>query len=259
MNCLGVRERLPEYALSSLPEGDAGMVARHLAWCAACRKESAELHEAAATFAYAAAPTMPDDDLEDRLVGAIRARARRHSSAHRRIRRAFAVALVATVVAVLVSASSLWWGTVVARREDRDASRADLRRAELLAEQRFEQVWANLPFRLPEDQARFATLAAPDGAAGQGWGFVIASAARKDVAGVEVGGMPSADRHLPYGVWATFARGRRVLIGRIRTVDRSGAAVMFRRVERDLEGVTNLIVRAADGRVALNGAVAANA
>ena len=57
VNCIAVRELLPEHALG-VADGDADAVERHLAWCAACRKEARDLHRAAASFAFVLAPAV---------------------------------------------------------------------------------------------------------------------------------------------------------------------------------------------------------
>ncbi|MBA3690563.1 MAG: zf-HC2 domain-containing protein, partial [Actinobacteria bacterium] len=68
MTCLEVRDRLVERSLGALPVEDVREVDRHVAWCAGCRKEAAELDRAAATFALTLAPQMPPPELEERVV-----------------------------------------------------------------------------------------------------------------------------------------------------------------------------------------------
>ena len=75
MNCARVRDLLPEHALG-VAAGDAAAIDRHLAGCAACRKEARELHGAAASLAYALAPASPPPALEDDVVAAVHATGR---------------------------------------------------------------------------------------------------------------------------------------------------------------------------------------
>jgi hypothetical protein len=258
VNCLAVRERLPEYALSSLPARDAAGIARHLDWCAACRKESSELDEAAATFSFAAAPSAPPADLEDRVVDAVQRRARRQSTSHRRMRRASIAAVAAAVVAIVVSASTFWWGTVVARHEHPGTSRRDIEQQREISQRQFEAFIASVPFRRPGDQARFATLAAAGGRGGRGWGFVMLSTQGRDLAGVSVVGLHGTGKALPYRVWVDDGHGGGVLLGRIASVDQAGAADMFRKLDLDLAGATTFVVRNARGAVVLRGPIVAD-
>jgi nitroreductase len=259
VNCLAVRERLPEYALSSLGPRDAAGIARHLDWCAACRKESSELDEAAATFAFAAAPEPPPPELEDRIVGAVGRRARRQSASHRRLRRASALAIAAAIVAIVVSASTLWWGTVVARHEDPATSRSDIAQQRANAEHQFEAFIASVPFRRPGDQARFAALAPRGQRSGRGWGFVMLSTVGRDLAGVSVVGLATATASAPYRVWVHDGHGGGVLLGKIAAVDQSGSADMFRRVDLDLAGAKTFVVRDARGALVLRGPIVPDA
>ena len=70
MNCTTVRDRLAEHTLGALTQRDAQPVDRHLAWCAACRKEAGELQQASATLAFTLVPDDPPGELADRVVAA---------------------------------------------------------------------------------------------------------------------------------------------------------------------------------------------
>lgn len=256
MNCLAVRQRLPEHALSSLPPREAATVASHLAWCAACRKESAELHEGAATLAFAAAPAEPPETLEDEAVGAVQRRARRHTATNRRLRLASAVAIAATIIAVAVTASNLWFGAAVDARDDPAANRLDMQRAQQQAQARFEQILNSFQATAGEG-GQFATLVAPGNRPGRGWGFVMLSRG-KDVAGVRLLDLDVGKGALPYHVWIKYGLGGRVKIGDIESLDRAGGAEMFAKVGIDLRDASRFVVRREDGAVALSGPIVSN-
>ena len=258
MNCLAVRERLPELAVASLPQRDAAGVEDHLAWCAACRKESAELADAAATLAFAAAPVEPPSTLEEEVVGGVQRRARRQSATHRRLRMASAVAVAATIIAVAVTASNLWFGpSVVAGPDHPGANGIDIQRAEQRAQQRFERVLNGFQSTPPGEGGRFAALVAPRNRPGRGWGFVMLSRG-KDVAGVRLLDLDTGKGALPYRVWVNYGLGGRIRIGDISSLDQAGAAEMFARVDIDLRDASRFVVRRADGAVALSGHIVSN-
>ena len=258
MNCLAVRERLPEHAVASLPQRDAAGVEGHLAWCAACRKEAAELGEAAATLAFAAAPVEPPSTLEEDVVGGVQRRSRRQSATHRRLRMASAVAVAATIIAVAVTASNLWFGpSVVAGPDHPGANGIDIQRAEQRAQQRFERVLNGFQSTPPGEGGRFAALVAPRNRPGRGWGFVMLSRG-KDVAGVRLLDLDTGKGALPYSVWVNYGLGGRIRIGDISSLDQAGAAEMFARVDIDLRDASRFVVRRADGAVALSGRIVSN-
>lgn len=100
MTCADVRSRLAEHALGTLSADEAELVERHLAWCAGCRKESADLHDGAAVLGRSVPAVEPSPRLEERVVDAVVPR-RRRSGTMVALRRLGAVALAAAIVASL--------------------------------------------------------------------------------------------------------------------------------------------------------------
>jgi Putative zinc-finger len=68
VTCLDVRDRLTEFALGVLPEGEAADVERHLEWCTGCRRESMDLQEGVALVGRSLPLRDPPASLEDRVV-----------------------------------------------------------------------------------------------------------------------------------------------------------------------------------------------
>ena len=80
------------------------------------------------------------------MVGGVQRRARRQSATHRRLRIASAVAVAATIIAVAVTASNLWFGPAVVAGPDAPGANAiDIQRAEQRAQERFQEVLNGLP------------------------------------------------------------------------------------------------------------------
>ncbi|MEW6058806.1 MAG: zf-HC2 domain-containing protein [Actinomycetota bacterium] len=256
MNCLAVREHLPELAMGVLPEGELRAVESHLQWCAGCRKEATELGQAAATVAYALAPARVPQALGDRVVS----RVREAAGAPGTKRRVHTV--TAVIVAAVVAVAGLGWGAVMAGRADRFADRArraELRRAEQL--EQFQRVLAGregtIGTRLPENQTHLGQLA-PTPAAKVGGGAVLqlVSPSKIDFVIVIVSGLRQGPRALPYRITLQNSSGDTLRSGRIRKLDKNGGAEVFHQFQnRSLAGYTRVFVTDASGRVVLRGTV----
>lgn len=260
MNCLSFRDRLSEGALGGLAPGDRTLVDRHLQWCAACRKEAAEMERAAATLAFSAAPAEPDPLLEDRVVGAVRTAAGRHQPAHGPARRGRLA--VAAVVAAMIAVSGLGWGAVMAGRAERSQQQAN---AAVLRQQstfdNLQRLLRNLEFSDPDSDAFIGTLAPTPGGSGGGSAITVVSPSLLDLAIVIVNGLPPAPKDtLPYTVLLQNAGGRWVMVGRIRELDSGGGAKVARDdLNRDLAGFDRVVVRDAGGRLVLRGVLGTQA
>ena len=155
MNCTAARDLLPEHAL-----GVAGVKGRavqeHLAWCAACRRESADLQRASAVLAFTLAPAQPPPGLEDAIVAQVRT-ATGVGPVRRRSGRAVAVLLAAALGIAGVAG-----GTVLARRDPGPIQSVILeqQRAGL---DRLRRVLASSNLAEHDTQASLAVLTAVDG------------------------------------------------------------------------------------------------
>lgn len=252
MNCLTVREELPEHALGALPEADASAVDRHLEWCAACRKEAGELQRAAATLAYSVAPVEPPAELEERIVGAVRdAASRRRAAAPRRSRVA-----AAAVLAAMLALSGLGWGAVMAGRAGRLEDQVeDQRQKQRAALERFrEGVIAQIEGADPETVIESATLASPRGKAGSGDATVLLTPSTDDVVLVAVIGLQGArPMQFPLQVRLVGGRANGLVVGRIRELDSGGAGIVGGRFVESLASFDAVEVRDARGSVLLLG------
>ena len=245
MSCEAIRDVLPEHAL-----GVSGMKARavseHLARCAACRKESRDLQRAAATFAFALAPTGPAGSLEEDVVRSVRSAAGTLPPA-RRPRRVGTVLLAATL-----ALAGIGGGAVVANR-DRGPTPDDTagrREDGLDALQRFYEAT-----KLVDDasEASLGVLLPDDGRPGGGSAMTLISPSIRDRAIVVASGLPDTDERLPYTVWLANAQGAFVRVGNVKDLDTSGGFTVARIIREDLRTFVNVLVRDARGKVVLSG------
>lgn len=254
MSCLSVRDVLPELAVGVLPLADREDVERHLRWCAGCRKEAAELEQAAATLALGLDPAMAPAELGDRVVERVR-HATGASAMPRRARMA-----VAAIVAAMVAVASLGWGAVMAGRADRFADRADLaERQQVAAIDRLRRVFnAIIPIQeFPEDQAHLGRLTPAANEQGGGAVLQLVSDTITDFTIVIVNGLdPEAIERMPYRVQLANAAGDVLKAGRIDELDANGGATAYHEFShRDLTGYTIVRVLDAAGNVVLSGQV----
>ena len=255
MNCTAVRDRLTERALGALPADDAQALDRHLAWCAACRKEAGELDRAAATFAFALAPAEPAPDLEDRVVENVQAVAvRRQPPSARRGRLAVTLA-----VAGMLAVSGLGWGAVMAGRAARfeDLSKVAQKKQQD-ATAAFRDIINSSEFNDPENEVFIGTLATDTrGGTAAGSALTLVSPSTPDIAIVMVNGFDptAAEGALPFRVFLTAERGQRLRVGRVKALDSGGGAILSAQFELDLSRYTGVEVLDKDGNVVLHGSV----
>ncbi len=252
MNCTGVREVLPEFALGVAPASEVGDVELHVETCAACRKEAIDLQRAAAAFGYAIAAGAPADPaLEDRIVASVQQAGARHPAGGRRARRTGVTLLAA---AILVSAIGV--GSVLANRAER--SRLQTAQTALATQQmleRFGDVVSTARFADPDTQVFLGNLTAR-GRRGTGAALTIVSPSAGDQVIVVVTDLPATA--VPVRVWLSDARGHAVQIGTIRRLDTAGGATLALVADSSLDGFLDVVARGANGRVLLRGTLAAS-
>jgi anti-sigma factor RsiW len=257
VTCLEVRDRLVERSLGALHLDDVREVDRHLGWCAACRKEAAELDRAAATFALTLAPAAPDPDLEDRVVTAV------HQAADSRAsRRPSRRAAAATVMAAAIVVSTLGWGVSMAGRAERFKHEvADSQREQSAMFVRLQQLIGNEEFADRSSLAYLATLAPSTGRAGGGSALTWVSPTITDFAMVTVSGLPVGNKDaLPYRVWVVNdVSGEQLPVGEpIRRLNADGGAMRVQD-STDLSGFRSVVVTDRRGVVVLRGTMGSQA
>ena len=252
MNCAAVRGVLPEFALGVAPADDANAIELHVETCAACRKEAVDLQRAAASFGYAVAGDgAPPEELEQRVVDAVRDVARPAKHAHTRGRRTGIALLVA---AVLVASVGI--GSVFAGREERlrlQAERTAL--AQQTALSNFAAATAGIAGR--NTKVLTGVLSPESGGAGNGSAVTILTKDADDQMLVIVNDL--AGRLLPLEVSISDTKGHTVDVGSIPALDTAGGATRAWRVQGSLDGFVDVTVTDAQGKVVLRGTLQAQA
>jgi hypothetical protein len=253
VNCLAVRERLPEHTLHLVEEPEATTIDRHVEWCAACRKEFSDFGEAAAAIPVALTDHAPRPELEARVVGAVRSAAGSSKPPRGRARMA-AVAVVAAFVAV----ASLGWGAVMAGRADRFSATAKAAvEQQQAAIARFESLIATLPGTVPTDHPRLGDLSPTSGRGNvaSGAALMLTNGAGPDYAFVILNGVQQKRvGPLPYRVDLEDAAHSSVTVGRI-TQLQGGSAQLIRSFGHDLLPFSRVKVWDANGDVVMTGTI----
>jgi predicted anti-sigma-YlaC factor YlaD len=247
VNCTAVRESLPEFALGVAPADGVSAVELHVETCAACRREAIDLQRAAASFAYALAPfETPEPELEERVVGAVRALVRPKSRSHFRGRRS-GIGLLAAAVIV----ASIGVGSVFAGREAQQAADSQRRSSDTV--DIFDRFGPIFPAFDPD--ARFFTgLLAGRSKGETGAAMTVVSPSIQDRLLIIVNGLD--EQELPLSVAISDTKGHLFDVGEIRRLDSDGGAQFARVVGASLKGFIDVTVRDAKGHIVLRGTLA---
>lgn len=239
MDCSHVREMLPEYALGTLGVEDVSRVRDHLATCAGCRKEAAELMEGVEAAAVLAGPAEPPPQLEDRVVAAVG----RAAGGRARRRRAPAAGLLAAALLL-----ALGWGAAMAGRAERLGDEAETaRRAAAKAVREFGLFVEDLSGGGVREAGLRSTSSSPAG--GRAIVFDSDVPGTSDWALVIVGGLP--DNRGPYRA-KLRGEGGSLRVGRLwpSAEGRLAAYALFGAIP---EGQEDVVVLDGDGAVVLKG------
>ena len=245
MNCPAVRDRLPEHALGVADHHDVHAIERHLAWCAACRKEARDLERAAATLAFAPAPAAPPRELEERIVAAARRDRPSPPMTKPGRGRRFGVVLVAAALTI----AGLGAGAVLGRRDapppGKPSTQAQQQDA---AFERFQRIIQSAG---PDTKAAVGLLTPSGKVPWRGAALVIVSPSGDDQVVVTVDGLPRARG--PYRIALTDGHGHAVPVAVVRHLDKEGGAMKGRVMARDLTDYVRVVVTDARGRTVLTG------
>ena len=245
MDCLAVRERLGEYAVSTLDPSDTREVERHLEWCAGCRKEARELREGAAMIGLSLARSEPPPELEGRVLDRVRSTAARpHVRRVRGLRGATVLAAVLAFVAIGLAA------TLFARQQPLERRLTDSRAQAQHIASELRSLLRSFHGQASEHRSMSrALLSPPRGREGGGGALRVASPRFEDIAMVIIGGLPTDNG--PYRAWLVGA-GKRLLVGTFR-LDSGGGGHAADEFTQDLRVYRSVEVRDAKGRLVLSG------
>lgn len=260
MNCVAVRDVLPERALGVASSTDAASIDRHLVTCAACRKEARDLEGAASTMAFALAPADPPSELADRVLGGLRAvvgssygPGQPRTASRRRTRRTTALVLAASLLV-----GGLGWVATASRAPRGDQASAIERQREDALDA-FRKLIRRSEFSDPGTEVRLGLLGAANGGSATGSAITILAPSQDDRVLVLLSGLPAGTRRLPYRVTLVGDRDRHLFVGGVDVLDVSGGATVARIFRRDLSVFSRIVVRDRSDRIVVSGTLDAGA
>jgi hypothetical protein len=160
VTCFEVRDRLAEFALGVLPEGEAADVERHLEWCTGCRRESMDLQEGVALVGRALPAQDPPPSLEDRVVESMVVPPPAQRRSHTRVRRSVLTLAAALFGAMIVAVGAVGWAVAERGRIQTFQERAAQQAAQISS---FRKVIDGLPGGGLRSQAELKPILAGDG------------------------------------------------------------------------------------------------
>lgn len=249
VSCTTVRDLLTEHALGVAGVRETVIVERHLSWCAACRKESADLARAAATLAYALPAVSPTPELGSRVVQAVHEVSGRppHAGTGRSRR------VGTLVLAAAIALSGLGVGAVVARRATPGDQLAASGARSKDAFSEFTELIAQSTLVDPRTDVFLGVLEPPGEGRAAGTAMTIVVPRVDDRVVVMVTGLNARPPRLPYGVSITDGRGEVVRVGDVTTLDPGGQATVGLVTPFDLTSFLEVTVTDAKGRTVLVG------
>jgi anti-sigma-K factor RskA len=229
------QELLASHALDALDARDAGALRAHLESCADCRRELAELREAAALLAHAAEPATPGDEVRRRIMREVQSQPRSAaaqapvvvplsqglSAAWPNVLR---LAAAFAFIALLLGLVALWRRDVASRREIAElAQQLNRQQRELQIERdNVAQQTEALALLNSPDAKKIALSGTPTAQTARAT-FVYDEKSRKGILLIE--GLPATPGDKAYEVWF-IPKGLAPIPGRTFTVNTNGRALI---------------------------------
>ena len=242
-DCLELRGRLAENAVSTLPERERREVERHLEWCAGCRKEARELQEGAAMAGLSLPTVEPPRQLEDSVIESVQRAATRGRPSRSRFYLRRGVTVLAAVIGLLGVSLA---GILFAQQQSAEKNHQFTQLNQQQTIQHLRQLYLDLRKRGQSSTVSQVVLTPTPGHAGIGGALLVTPTSSRftDQLFVLVSGLDRAGA--PYRVWVAGPDRQRFMIPGFMTPDVGGGGEIawpgmaqrtYTRVEvRDVKG-----------------------